>query len=67
MMKTDIGTILYLVQVVSLLIALICTIIMYTRMMEAYNYMKVYCEKHNSNKNQIAREFKKVMKMLGGK
>lgn len=66
-MKTDIGTILYLVQVVSLFIALVCTIIMYTRMMEAYNYMKVYCEKHNSKKNTIAREFKKVMKILGGK
>ena len=36
-------TVLYLVQVVSLLIALVCTIIMYTRMMKAYNYMKNYC------------------------
>ena len=67
MIKTDINTILYIVQVVSLLIALVCTIIMYTRMMRAYNYMKVYCEKHNSKKNTIAREFKKVMKILGGK
>lgn len=66
-MKTDINTILYLVQVVSLLIALVCTIIMYTRMMKAYNYMKVYCKNHGSNKNTITREFKKVMKMLGGK
>ena len=66
-MKTDIGTILYLVQVVSLLIALVCTIMMYMRMMKAFNYMSVYCKSHSSNKNQIAREFKKVMKMLGGK
>ena len=60
-------TILYLVQVVSLTIALVCTIVMYVRMMKAYNYMRVYCNTHGSNKNQITREFKKVMKMLGGK
>ena len=66
-MKTDINTILYIVQVVSLLIALVCTIIMYTRMMKAYNYMSNYCKSHGSNKNTIAREFKKVMKILGGK
>lgn len=66
-MKTDIATILYLVQVGSLFIALVCTVIMYTRMMKAYNYMKIYCEKHNSKKNTIAREFKKVIKILGGK
>lgn len=60
-------TVLYLVQVVSLLIALVCTIIMYTRMMKAYNYMSNYCKHHGSNKNTITREFKKVMKMLGGK
>ena len=60
-------TVLYLVQVVSLFIALVCTIIMYTRMMKAYNYMKVYCKNHGSNKNTITREFKKVMKILGGK
>lgn len=60
-------TVLYLVQVVSLLIALVCTIIMYTRMIKAYKYMSVYCKKHGSNKNQITREFKKVMRMLGGK
>ena len=60
-------TVLYLVQVVSLLIALVCTIIMYTRMMKAYNYMKNYCNNHRSNKNTITREFKKVMKILGGK
>ena len=67
MMKTDIGSILYLVQVVSLFIALVCTVMMYMRMMKAYNYMSVYCKSHSSNKNQIAREFKKVMKILGGK
>lgn len=60
-------TILYIIQVVSLTIALVCTIIMYIRMMKAYNYMSVYCKSHGSNKNQITREFKKVMKMLGGK
>lgn len=62
-----IETVLYLVQVVSLLIALVCTIVMYVRMTKAYNYMSVYCKSHGSNKNQITREFKKVMKMLGGK
>lgn len=66
-MKTDINTILYIIQVVSLLIALVCTIIMYTRMVKAYNYMSNYCKHHGSNKNQITREFRKVMKMLGGK
>lgn len=60
-------TILYIIQVVSLTIALVCTIIMYTRMVRAYRYMKIYCEKHNSKKNTIARELKKVMKILGGK
>lgn len=60
-------TVLYLVQVLSLLIALVCTIIMYTRMMKAYNYMRNYCKNHGSNKNTITREFKKVMKILGGK
>ena len=62
-----IENVLYLVQVVSLFIALVCTILMYTRMMKAYNYMSAYCKGHGSNKNQITREFKKVMKMLGGK
>lgn len=62
-----IENVLYLVQVVSLLIGLVCTIIMYTRMMKAYNYMSNYCKNHGSNKNTIAREFKKVMKILGGK
>lgn len=66
-MKTDIATILYLVQVGSLFIALICTVIMYTKMMKACNYMKIYCEKHNNKKSTIAREFKKVIKILGGK
>lgn len=66
-MKTDITTILYIIQVVSLTIALVCTIIMYTRMMKALNYMKVYCEKHNNKKSTIAREFRKVIKILGGK
>lgn len=60
-------TVLYLVQVVSLFIALVCTIIMYGRMIKAYRYMFNYCKSHGSNKNQITREFKKVMKMLGGK
>ena len=60
-------TVLYLVQVVSLLIALVCTIIMYIRMAKAYKYMFNYCKSHGSNKNQITREFKKVMRMLGGK
>ena len=66
-MKTDIGTILYLVQVVSLFIALVCTVMMYMRMAKAFDYMSNYCKSHGSNKNQITREFKKVMKMLGGK
>lgn len=60
-------TILYIIQVVSLTIALACTIVMYKRMMKAYKYMFNYCKSHGSNKNQITREFKKVIKMLGGK
>lgn len=62
-----IENVLYLVQVVSLFIALICTVMMYMRMAKAFNYMSNYCKSHGSNKNQITREFKKVMKMLGGK
>lgn len=62
-----IETVLYLVQVVSLLIALVCTIIMTIKVRKAYKYMSNYCKHHGSNKNQIAREFRKVMKMLGGK
>lgn len=60
-------TILYIIQVVSLTIALVCTIIMYVRMVKAYKYMFNYCKSHGSNKNTITREFKKVMKILGGK
>ena len=66
-MKTDIATILYLVQVGSLFIALICVVIMATRMLKAIDYMKTYCENHGSNKNNVTREFKKVIKILGGK
>ena len=66
-MKTDITTILYLVQVGSLLIGLICVVIMSTRMLKAIDYMKTYCKNHGSNKNNVTREFKKVIKILGGK
>ena len=62
-----IENVLYLVQVVSLLIALVCTIIMTIKVRKAYNYMSNYCKHHGSNKNQITREFRKVMKILGGK
>lgn len=60
-------TILYIIQVVSLTIVLVCTIIMAFRVEKAYRYMSNYCKSHSSNKNTITREFKKVMKMLGGK
>lgn len=62
-----IENVLYLVQVVSLLIALVCTIIMYTRIVKAYKYMFNYCKSRGSSKNNVTREFRKVMKMLGGK
>ena len=60
-------TILYIVQVVSLTIALVCMLVMTFRVRKAYRYMFNYCKSHGSNKNQITREFKKVMRMLGGK
>lgn len=63
----EFNTIMYIVQVVSLTIALICTIIMYSRTIKAINYMSTYIKSHGSNKNQITREFKKVIKILGGK
>jgi hypothetical protein len=60
-------TILYIIQVVSLTIALVCMLVMIFRVRKAYKYMFNYCKSHGSNKNTITREFKKVMKMLGGK
>jgi len=60
-------TILYIVQVVSLLIALVCVIISTIRTYKAVKYMKVYCESRGSSKNNVTREFRKVLRMLGGK
>lgn len=60
-------TILYIVQVVSLLIALVCTLVMTIRVKKAYNYMSSYIREHQNKKGIVAKEFRKVMKMLGGK
>ena len=60
-------TILYIIQVVSLVIALACTIVMYRRMVKALNYMTEYCSNRGGSKNNVTREFAKVIKMLGGK
>lgn len=60
-------TILYIIQVVSLTFVLAYTIVTAFRVEKAYRYMSNYCKSHGSNKNTITREFKKVMKMLGGK
>lgn len=60
-------TILYIIQVVALTVALACTIVMYGRMMKALNYMVEYCNNRGGSKNNVTREFTKVIKMLGGK
>lgn len=60
-------TVLYIIQIVSLVIVFICTVIMTARVRKAFNYMFNYCKSHGSNKNTITREFKKVMKILEGK
>lgn len=67
MMKTDIGTILYISQVVSLMIVIICTLVMIVRMKKAVTYMDNYIREHQNKNGIVSREFKKVMKMLGGK
>jgi hypothetical protein len=36
-------------------------------MLKAIDYMKTYCRSHGSSKNNVTREFKKVIKILGGK
>lgn len=60
-------TILYIIQVVSLVVALACTIVMYKRMIKALNYMVEYCNNRGGSKNNVTKEFAKVIKMLGGK
>lgn len=59
--------ILYIVQIVSLVIALVCTLVMTVRMKKAVNYMHTYVVEHQNKKGTVAREFKKVIKILGGK
>lgn len=60
-------TILYIIQVVSLIIALICTLVMTIRVKKAVNYMHTYVMEHQNKKGIVSKEFKKVIKMLGGK
>lgn len=60
-------TVLYIIQIVSLVIVFICTVIMTTRVRKAFNYMVEYCKSRGSSKNNVTREFRKVIKMLGGK
>ena len=60
-------TILYIIQVVSLTIALVCTLVMTFRVKKAVNYMHAYVMGHQNKKGIVSKEFKKVIKMLGGK
>jgi predicted histidine transporter YuiF (NhaC family) len=65
MMK--IYTVLYIIQIVALVLGLVCTIITTYRTKKAIDYMVHYNKSHGNNKNQVIREFKKIIKMLGGK
>jgi hypothetical protein len=60
-------TILYIIQVVSLTIALICTLVMTCRVRNAISYMNNYIREHQNKRGIVSREFKKVIKMLKGK
>lgn len=60
-------TILYIIQLITLIAAFVCTLIMTIRMKKAINYMVTYCESRGSSKNNVTREFRKVLRMLGGK
>jgi high-affinity nickel permease len=60
-------TILYIIQVVSLTTALICTLVMTFRVNNAISYMNNYIREHQNKRGIVSREFKKVIKMLKGK
>lgn len=60
-------TILYIIQVVSLTIALVCTLVMTVRVKKAVSYMDNYIREHQNKKGIVSKEFRKVIKMLGGK
>lgn len=59
-------TILYVIQVASLLIALVCTIIMQNRVRQACNYMNNFINSHEKQ-YAVKNHFRKVIKILGGK
>ena len=65
MMKLE--TILYIIQVTSLVIALACTLIMMFRVRKAVSYMDNYIREHQNKKGIVSKEFRKVIKILGGK
>ena len=48
MMKLE--TILYIIQIISLVIALICTLVMTVRMKKAVSYMDNYIREHQNKK-----------------
>ena len=60
-------TILYIIQIVSLVIALVCTLVMTVRVKKAVSYMDNYIREHQNKKGIVSKEFRKVIKMLGGK
>ena len=60
-------TILYIIQIVSLVIALGCTLVMTIRVKKAVSYMDNYIREHQNKKGIVSKEFRKVIKMLGGK
>ena len=60
-------TILYIIQLITLIAAFVCTLIMTIRMKKAINYMHAYVMEHQNKKGIVSKEFKKVIKMLGGK
>ena len=60
-------TILYIIQIISLVIALVCTLVMMFKVRKAVSYMDNYIGEHQNKKGVVSKEFRKVIKILGGK
>ena len=59
--------ILYLMQIIPIIILFACSCIVVHRINKAIAYMETYIHDHQNKKGIVAREFKKVIKMLKGK
>lgn len=59
--------ILYLIQIIPIIILFVCSYIVVCRNNNAIAYMETYIKEHQNKKGIVGREFRKVIKMLGGK